>query len=823
MRSEADFDPYREWLLIEEPQRPLNAYQLLALKPLDSDFARVRGAITRQRARIEAKQKDAPPELWQRVNDELEQAIALLLDPDRRILLDATLKRQMNGRLTTTKAGPSEGGKMASRPETVKCRGCDTTNAGTRRYCSGCGAPLFDQCPTCKAEVAADERFCGHCGTNLGETLRAQEETYEEKFAKARQLHRTYQFDASTAILRSIALTEDARFEKFANLAIEAINRFSNERKELEDRAIKRLEKAKRYLASQSYEKAVEKLEGIPEPLRTTEALDLLKEATSKRNEVLELGGEIREGLSENRRFDLLPKIGRLLALKPDHAQALQLAQDIRDQICKSAKKMLIEHRYDEARLQLEAIPDYVTNEVVQKLLDRAAELDAITTDIRLSPVVDDPLVGLAERLLKISAGDDKAQKQVQELKAKRATRPVPARLACPAWSNAPQRTLLGLGVEWLAHITRREASKASADVLQKHPGIFFTAFGLALQAIEQAKVPINLLPEEKGRLLDRISFFRKSQPRSGWGLDLSSSGLKAVKLAPAFKDGAAVIEAVEFIPHGKPLSQIDDDIERSDNVLATLRTFIERYPLAKDVEKRDRIAVGVPGSRILGRFFDLPPVAAKKLVDLVTYEARHQIPVPLEELNWGYRVLREAEGKLADESPRHAMLVAAKDFHVKERVQQFRAAEIPVDLVSAEPVAIHNAMHYEFFSEGQTGSVAVVDLGSDSCNFLVSSADGLWFRASGNGGDDFTNALVREFQLTTTAAEQLKFEPAKAPRFSRMSEAWKPLFVKLGSEIERSIGSYNKILSERSIEKLYLTGGAAATHGVLRYLIHGR
>jgi len=815
-------DPYTTWLQIQEPQRPLNAYQLLGLKVLESDLQRIRGAATRQRSLLEARQNDAEPHLWQKVNDELEGAIATLLSSDRKQMLDAALKRALNGHAprSGTAVHPAHIGS-----EPIKCRGCQKENSPQRRYCSDCGVSLFDKCPKCATEVVASERFCGVCGTNLQEARTRQESDLGQRVQKARKLHAEHKFDEAVALLRSVAVVEESRFDDVAREALSLLDEFTKERRQFEERVQTRIEKARQLMAACSFETAFEKLDGIPETLRTDEVRELLSQLRAKKDELLKLSGEIREAISQKQIFGVLPKIEQLLALKPDHAQAKDLAGQVRDQICQAARKKTTEHAYDEARMLVESIPDFVRNEDVEKLLDLVLEADSLATDIHLSPVVDEVLVALAQRFAKIAPKDPSAAKQLADIQKKRSEKLTDRHLLYPTWSASPRRPLIGVQVDLLGHLSRCDFASPDLEAeVREHPGQYLVALGLALQAREQATVSINLLPEEK-----KSSFFgmsislRKPAPKGGWGLDLSPTGLRAIRLSPEIANGRVTIDAVVHLPHSKPLGQPGEEVFDSDLMVATLKTFAEQHPFAKEKEKRETVALTMPGGRILGRFFDLPPVPTKKLAELVQYEAKHQVPFPLSELNWGYAIIEETE-KDPDQSPRRMVLVAAKDFHVTERLRPFQTAGVPVDILAAEPLALHNAITYELFAESPANrNVAVMDIGAQGSNFVVSSRKGVWFRHISSGGDEFTAALVRQLQLTHTAAEETKRSPHKARRFHQVQHTFQPLFVKFGSEVERSLSSLAKQFPDRLVDRLYLAGGAAATHGLLRYLVHGK
>jgi type IV pilus assembly protein PilM len=533
---------------------------------------------------------------------------------------------------------------------------------------------------------------------------------------------------------------------------------------------------------------------------------------------------EIREAVAQGRRHDLLPKIARLLSLKPDHAQVKELAGQLRDQIIVAARKKVAAFAYDEARAMLEALPEFVQNEEVEQLLDKVLEADALATDIRLSPLADDDLVALAQRLVKIAPKDEAAAKHLGEIQVRRSSRPASTHLAYPTWSTPPRPTL---PIDRLGHFTRCDyASPELQARLRQQPGQWFVALGLALQAKEQAAVSLNLLPAEpSGNLLfTKLSFsLRKPQPKGGWGIDLGRTGLRAIRLAAETNDGRVRIEEVVHLPHARVAGQAGKEIFDIDLFTATLGAFREKYPLAKEKEKRDAVFIALTGSRMLGRFFDLPPAPAKKVAELVQFEAKHQVPFSLDELSWRYHVLDEAASK-PDERPRHVLLVAAKEHHVSERLGLFKKADLPVDGIAPEPLALHNAIVYELLSdENSSKHLAVMDLGTQGATFIVSSAKRVWFRSSSGGGDDFAAALVKQLQLTISQAEEVKQAPHKARRFYRWNAALQPLFVKQASEVERSLASFNKQFPGAKVEQILLAGGGAATHGLLRYLIHGK
>ena len=324
MASVLNYDPYRVWLNVRDTDRPLNAYQILCLTALEKDQAKIRAAIERQQGLLEMQRLDADPAIWQAINDELEQGISTLLNPEQKAVLDAAIKRRMTPAAPKPTAGASAASGMAA-GAAITCRHCKKQNPANRRFCGGCGKPLWEQCPSCGAESTPEERFCGLCGTDIQGGFDEQNRLYEERLEEAFDWRESSITMPRISALRGLAAIDDARFESWALRALDHINRLELERRMQAEASAAALSTAEECFAAQSYEAAMQAVLEIPEPLRTSAMTDILARARSARNEILALSGEIRSAIEEKRTWDLLPKLERMLALRPNHPQAQQL------------------------------------------------------------------------------------------------------------------------------------------------------------------------------------------------------------------------------------------------------------------------------------------------------------------------------------------------------------------------------------------------------------------------------------------------------------------------------------------------------------------
>ncbi len=852
------FDPYIAWLNVEANERPLNAYQILGLVACETDMVRIRVAVGRQRAMLDAVRDEAPHEVWDAINAEYEDAVCTLYDPERKLVLDTRLRRDAPRKMNhVSRTAPEVAATMGSIP----CRKCEASNSPTRKFCVKCGSSLYEKCPKCSAEVAANENFCGQCGTNVSAAIGQQEGELEARIQRARQLAREFHFEMAVYELRSVATLEDPRFEVVARRATEMLDKLSKERERVIEKSKEQMEKARLLFEATSYERAYEKLEAIPEPLRPAGFKELMADVRGRRNELLMLGGEIREAVDSNRRHEILPKLERLLTIKPDHEQARKLAIDLRDQVLKAAKKKLLSKSYDEARSLLEVVPSFARTDEVDDLFDKAAELECLTTTIQQAPVADPATLGVVKRLTKMMSKDPTAQQQLDKFMQANQMVAADPRMAYRAWSTPPKRFHYDLPVEWLGQPQRmgQVADELKAK-LREYPGQFFVAFGLALQAIEQSSVDFNF--DAKGEsLLGGLLSFSKTTKKLGWGLDLSDTGLKAICLQPESKPQKWEYSCkhVEYIPHSTPLPLVDTEEERAAVISETLEQFKSRHDLSKC-----EVVAGLPGLRVIARFVELPPMNVKKLKAAVEYQVKHEVPLPINEIRWGWHIVRQASGKEADTSPRHIMLAAAKEIHVREQLHRFQSSGIRIDQITCDALAIHNAYVHEFMppktddaksapkaakaddskSDSKSGSkgsdskeidlgddqgdwldrpIGILDVGANITNFIVvRGRKAPWFRSFTPASLDVNERLIRSFQLTHDQAEELKRDPAKAKRLHLLMATISDTFIKTGSELQRSLGQYQKLYPEDSIEKLYGLGGGFQTLGLMRYLIRG-
>ena len=260
------------------------------------------------------------------------------------------------------------------------------------------------------------------------------------------------------------------------------------------------------------------------------------------------------------------------------------------------------------------------------------------------------------------------------------------------------------------------------------------------------------------------------------------------------------VAEAFDYIEYPKILSQSGS--EPVELIGDALKQFLSRNSV-----QGDRVAVSVSGQAGLARFIKLPPVEAKKIPDIVRYEARQQIPFDLNDVIWDYQRIGVGAMEEGIALETEIGLFAMKRDAVFRALDPFLRLDIEVEVVQLSPLVLYNFVLFdqlgelppadEYDPENPPESVVIIAMGTDATDLVITNGFRVWQRSVPLGGTHFTKALVRELKLTFAKAEHLKRNATAAADPKAVFQAMKPVFGDLLTELQRSIGFFSNM--ERS------------------------
>ena len=294
------------------------------------------------------------------------------------------------------------------------------------------------------------------------------------------------------------------------------------------------------------------------------------------------------------------------------------------------------------------------------------------------------------------------------------------------------------------------------------------------------------------------------------WAIDLGNRSLKALHLM-AVGESVQVI-GFDNVPHGKILSSGGISAAERDELIAiSLRQFVQRNDVGFDP-----LIISVPSQSSFARFVTLPPVEAKRVPEIVRFEAAQQIPFDMSEIQWDWMLMSDPE-----DPEKRVGLFAIKNEVVDAALEHFEREDLQVSWVQMAPMALYNFLLHDrpdLVSSDKKATV-IVNIGAETTDLVVCTASGVWQRCILMGGNAFTQAIAETFKLSFEKAEKLK-RTAPVSKYARqIFQAMRPVFTDWTGEIQRSLGFYTNSNPDVKLARVVAMGGGTRLRGLLKYL----
>ena len=744
--------------------------------------------------------------------------------PDRPVGPHAAMTRSRpmhpdSARYSPQPAPPQPAGVPAG---SITCPQCGMANlaSGGRRFCGTCGTSLWEKCHGCGGDVPVDERFCGQCGVNMAESVEQQVRTVEEQLARVQQLARKHRFSEVKVMLAAIAQTQNPRLKQHAAKAQQMLQHVRHEHDRWEHLADAAHKRAQEFLALSDFDSAIETLQQIPSPLRSTPMETLLQDTRARKAEVEELARQLRELLAQRQGTEAVHVIERLQRLQPDHPLARKIATKMREQLVVKAEQKIAAKSFDDALELLERIPLSARTTRSETLLKEVEELSALCWAANNSQYVDDTLREVLKRLLRLLPKDGAIRKLAAEYQKRRKLLDASDRTAPVRWASTT-KTPWKCPVEWHVQSERIETDEIPRAMLRDHPGAFSIAYGLALQGIGKGPVHEDFNETSPGVMGRMARLMGEKRHESAWGIDIGDHSIKAVKLVAVDGGRRVKVAEAEVLPHGKLLSQAADYGETRDLIDETFDQFRAGHTL-----KGERLCLSLSGRLTICRTLHLPAMAEKKIDEAIRFEVQHVLPGELQDYRWR-RYRPDYDGGASNSETEHLLLAVTKR-HIEYADETFERLGVQPDVLPSEYLALHNYLGFEFEKNGQNGdgrhgATLLLDMGASGTCMIAHSPQYLWGRYLGVGGHTFSRALVREFQLTLQQAEDWKRNPSRVDRWSQWESALRPVFESFSKELGAAVSAFAKDYPNERVERILVVGGGMQMHGMLRHLRTGR
>ncbi len=291
-------------------------------------------------------------------------------------------------------------------------------------------------------------------------------------------------------------------------------------------------------------------------------------------------------------------------------------------------------------------------------------------------------------------------------------------------------------------------------------------------------------------------------------GLDIGSSSIKAIELRRVRGEIQVVNVGVE------PLASdivVDSMIVDSGSVASSITKIFADHGI-----KSKQVATSVSGHSVIVKKISMASMPEDEIEAGVRNEAQQHIPFEMSDVNLDYQVLSGDQGG----SQMDVLLVAVKKDKILNYTNALQLAGKQPVIVDIDAFALLNCYEFNYVPTSNS-TVALLNLGASVMNInIVKGTTPLFTRDVSVGGNQYTDALQKELDLSFDDAESLKLghrvgtvsEDAKTPILQQVTE----LIV---LEIQKTFDFFRASASGEHIERIYMAGGSSQIPGLIEEL----
>ncbi len=279
-------------------------------------------------------------------------------------------------------------------------------------------------------------------------------------------------------------------------------------------------------------------------------------------------------------------------------------------------------------------------------------------------------------------------------------------------------------------------------------------------------------------------------------GLDIGSSSIKAVELKSTKSGYELVSFGMETLA---PDTVVDGAIMDAPQVANAISKIFDAQRI-----KTKNVATSVSGHSVIVKRVPLPLMTEDELYDRIPSEASQHIPFDIADVNLSYQLLESMDSQM------DVLLVAVKKDKILNHTNVLaQAGKTPV-VVDIDAFGLQNCFEVNYEPDaGQT--VALLNIGASVMNINI---------VRGGGGNQYTDALQKELDLSFEDAERLK----RGDSLPSVTDEQKQQILRsvsdiLTLEIQKTFDFFRATASGENIQRIVVAGGTARVPGLVDLL----
>ena len=286
---------------------------------------------------------------------------------------------------------------------------------------------------------------------------------------------------------------------------------------------------------------------------------------------------------------------------------------------------------------------------------------------------------------------------------------------------------------------------------------------------------------------------------------------------------GACTLKAAEFSQKNNKLELIDFACVEYSAEITDDNRHSEIYKMFSEILnthkfKAKKLYLSISGQEVFTRFAKIPTssgVKDQKLQQLVNYEAKQNIPYPIEEVTWDYQLINALDSTQGEMSVMYAVI---KNEIILSIVSVFERCGFETVIVGTSPTSTYNCMCALKIDE--TSSSVLVNIGGKCTNIIFVDKGKFFARAIPLGGFSISQQISKDLNIPLADAENLKRTIGYVSLGSNHQEgdqqsiaiatSIRNVMIRIHGEINRSINIFKSQNPDNKFSKIYLAGGSS-------------
>lgn len=245
--------------------------------------------------------------------------------------------------------------------------------------------------------------------------------------------------------------------------------------------------------------------------------------------------------------------------------------------------------------------------------------------------------------------------------------------------------------------------------------------------------------------------------------------------------------------------------------------SYVVRQLIKETGVKTTDVNVALPESQVFTRVISMPQLSTKELASSIQWEAEQYIPLPLDQVNLDYVILRGADNSKTGKMD--VLLVAAPKSLIQRYMTILDMVELNAVAAETEIIASTRALTR---SVPANKNILIISIGAQSTDLAIVRGGILAFtRSISAGGDAMTRAITQTFEFSVLQAEEYKKTYGLKAEIleGKLARAIAPIMDTVVSEMKRAIAFFEETYKDERIDVILLSGGSAKLPGLVPFI----